>query len=279
MDDYREPVGSKSEKLLESLKERIMNPQTKGKVLIEPGKEEFKTLPYYTYPCSWNNDFKRIIDLESFGNQVYADIMDSIEKEFGKIINEPLNEFEDEKSAMEIFIEEKTENYVIGTRINIINELYTFVNGEKYKNYSFLFGDSGSGKTALLAKFYQEYSNYDENIYKLVIPHFIGITTKSTDIRQILRRFCYELSKNIDFNEEIPEEYDELIKTFHSLLYKASNFKPIIIIIDAINQLNLSNHGTDFRWLPNELPKNVHIIISSLPGSILETLKKKAIFL
>ncbi len=69
--DFREPSGSESEKLLESLKDHIMDHETKGKILIEPGKSERKSLPFYIYPCKWDNKLNRIVNLESFGNIVY----------------------------------------------------------------------------------------------------------------------------------------------------------------------------------------------------------------
>ncbi|OPX57342.1 MAG: NACHT domain protein [Methanobacterium sp. PtaB.Bin024] len=268
--DFREPSGSESEKLLESLKDHIMDHETKGKILIEPGKSERKSLPFYIYPCKWDNKLNRIVNLESFGNIVYNDLMNSIDAELGEEKTEVLNEFDEEKAAMDTFINEKIENYVVGSRRQILDSMYKFVIDDENTSFLCLHGKPGSGKTALMARFYHEYTKNQDMSKEVVIPLFVGATVRSTDLRKILRRFCYELLKITNNPEEVPEDYENLIKKFNSLLKEASLIKPILFLIDAFNQIDRG----DNNWFPDEIPKNVHFFISTLSGPELESLKK-----
>ncbi|AUB59810.1 hypothetical protein BK009_03435 [Methanobacterium subterraneum] len=271
-DDYKELKDSESEKQLKYLKEKIMNPEIKGKVLIKPDEVECKSLSYFIYPCKWDNNLKRIVDLESFGNQVYNDIMSSINVELGlgEIISS--NEFDDEKVAIDSFLNKKTENYVVGSRKNIIDTLKNFTENKKVNGYLIIYGEPGIGKTSIMAKFYEEYVTNHPN--ELILPLFVGSTIRSTDPQQVLRRFSYELYKVIGYDGEITENYGELKNNFYSILFQASNVKPIVILIDGINQIN---HIDNLRWLPDKLPNNVHILISTMSGPTLELLRKQKI--
>ena len=68
-----------------------------------------------------------------------------------------------------------------------------------YKLPWYLFvGDPGSGKSALLAKFCRELASQLSTLnpqHSTVLPHFIGASTGSTDLRRTLRRLCHELAR------------------------------------------------------------------------------------
>jgi hypothetical protein len=53
--------------------------------------------------------------------------MISIDAELGEEKTEVLNEFDEEKAAMDTFINEKFENYVVGSRRQILDSMYKFV--------------------------------------------------------------------------------------------------------------------------------------------------------
>ena len=50
-----------------------------------------------------------------------------------------------------------------------------------------------------------------------------------------------------------------------------------VLFLDSLDQLSDQDDGRALRWLPTSLPKNVHIVVSSLPitGGCLAVLKTK----
>ncbi|MDQ2974887.1 MAG: DUF4062 domain-containing protein [Acidobacteriota bacterium] len=275
--DYREPAGSFAEKALAELKETIKT--TTGKIiqtgvsisgdakLIEPGQVVEAPLPFFEYPCRWDNEAKRVVDLREFGARVYKDLLDSVDAQFGLAAAEPPDPFAEENAAMEAFIETRVERYVVGSRQSVFDDLLQHAEGTGGNGYLCVVGEPGSGKSALLGKFYRDYVGTEEHPpHKddLVIPHFVGASAPSTNARQVLRRFCHELAVSAGINEELPDDYDKLREAFPKFLEQAAAAKHVVILIDAINQMDPAHNAQAMRWLPDELPDNVRIIMSTI---------------
>lgn len=263
---YREPAGSLAEEALKNLKKTIK--EAKGKTLTAPGVATTVDLPVFIYPCKWDTDTSRIIRLEQFGEQVYRDLIDSVEAEFGQETTQTLTEFEEESAAMESFIEMRVERYVVGSRRDVFGMLRDHAEGRGTNGYLGVVGEPGSGKSALLGKFYQDYVGGTKKCAahknEIVIPHFVGASTASTNVRQVLRRFCHLLAAGAGLAEEIPDEYDKLREAFPTFLQKASEVKHVVILIDAVNQMDQAHNAHSMHWLPDELPENARIILSAL---------------
>ena len=303
---YRELKGSCAERQLNALKCRVKDPETKGKTSTEPGKVVEALLPWYEYPCRWDADLKRITDLKAFGDRVYKDLLKSVDSEYVAPPPEKLDEFAEENAAMEAFIEERTERYVVGSRRPIFDRLRHHAEGSGGNGYLCLIGESGSGKSALLSQFYRnlaaphilsqseiesppsdiphswqnEFASTEPRSValrtrSLVISHFVGASAGSTDVSRTLRRFCHELKAGAGLGGDIPEDFEKLRKAFPEFLARATQTHHVVIILDAINQLDSSFQSSAMHWLPNELPPNGRFIVSALPCEALESLHKR----
>lgn len=134
-------------------------------------------------------------------------------------------------------------------------------------------GESGSGKSALLANWAIEWraSHPDD----LVLMHFIGGTPHSSDWAGMLRRIMGELARRFEIDEEIPDQPDALRRSFANFLHRAAARGRVILILDALNQLEDREGALDLAWLPPVVPADVRMIVSSLPGRPLEELGKR----
>jgi tetratricopeptide (TPR) repeat protein len=150
------------------------------------------------------------------------------------------------------------------------DRLWDHINGDDNKPFVIL-GESGSGKSALLANFYHNYKQKHED----VIIHFIGSTRRSADWTHMLRRIMAILIRKFDIDKEIPAEPSELGVAFANLLLSVSTRKRMVIILDALNQLDDKNSAPDLVWLPPEIPSRIRLIVSTLPGRSLDALKKR----
>ncbi|ESN98483.1 hypothetical protein HELRODRAFT_84554, partial [Helobdella robusta] len=52
--------------------------------------------------------------------------------------------------------------------------------------------------------------------------------------------------------------------------------RPLILLLDSLDQVNTNHRAHNLAWLPHSLPQHVHVIITTLPNAydILPTLKK-----
>lgn len=134
-------------------------------------------------------------------------------------------------------------------------------------------GESGSGKSALLANWALKYRRTHPD--QLLVMHFIGASTHSSDWAAMLRRIMGEFKRRHDISESIPDKPDDLRFAFAVWLRKAAAKGRVIVILDALNQLEDRDGAPDLVWLPIEIPANVRLIVSTLPGRSLDDLKKR----
>jgi tetratricopeptide (TPR) repeat protein len=134
-------------------------------------------------------------------------------------------------------------------------------------------GESGSGKTALLANWARGYRATHRG--ELVIQHFIGATPASADWMAMLRRILGEFNRKLDLRIEIPDQPDALRERFANALSMAAARGRVILVLDGLNQLEDRDQAPDLVWLPPEIPSNIRLILSTLPGRPLDDLKRR----
>ncbi|HOD81015.1 MAG TPA: DUF4062 domain-containing protein, partial [Phycisphaerae bacterium] len=146
-----------------------------------------------------------------------------------------------------------------------------------------VFGESGSGKSALLANW--AFRHHREHPDVPVLLHFIGATSASTDWAAMLRRILSELKRQVDVKVEIPPDPEALGVAFANALHMAAARmaeppeggppRRLILILDALNQLEDRQGAPDLVWLPRILPAQVRLILSTIPGRSLNELRRR----
>ena len=64
----------------------------------------------------------------------------------------------------------------------------------------------------------------------------------------------------------IPDTYEELTAAFRNCLGYASAARPLIVLVDALDQLSGLNPALSFPWVPGVLPPYSRLIVSALPA-------------
>lgn len=142
-----------------------------------------------------------------------------------------------------------------------------------------VYGESGSGKTAVLAKVATEISKLDFDNYSVLL-RFLGSTPISSDIIKTINSIVLQLDLIFNLPKKkrtILDQLDSkknLLETL-KMCKKMHPDKKIVIILDSINQLNPYDY--ELIWLVENLPDNVKMIYSTLinHGSIFPILKSK----
>ena len=122
-----------------------------------------------------------------------------------------------------------------------------------------ILGASGCGKTALLARAAQE-----AEAWKPVV-RFIGVTPRSSDVRSLLASLCQELRQRHPLDNPLPVDVRELTKELDEHFKSATAQAPLILLLDALDQLADADNGPSLFWIPfGQLPDHVKLIVSRL---------------
>ncbi|XP_030831949.1 TPR repeat-containing protein DDB_G0287407 [Strongylocentrotus purpuratus] len=131
-----------------------------------------------------------------------------------------------------------------------------------------IIGESGSGKSALVANWCGRFE--ERNPGTFLFKHFIGSSAESASHVNLLRRLYGEMKQFYNLEMEIPTSDRNLIIDLPSWLNIASNRSKVMIVLDALNQLDSGAGGSgdekSLTWLPQTLPNNVQMLLSTLPG-------------
>ena len=132
-----------------------------------------------------------------------------------------------------------------------------------------IYGPSGSGKTSLMAKIA---STVDTVTGKetVKITRFLGTSSQSSSIRATILSICDQIRTAYNIQKpamiDLESDFSYLVLYFRALLTKVnSKEKPLIIILDSVDQLSDEDYAHGMLWLPSILPTNVHLIISMIP--------------
>uniref|UniRef100_A0A8C4RR55 NACHT and WD repeat domain containing 2 n=3 Tax=Erpetoichthys calabaricus TaxID=27687 RepID=A0A8C4RR55_ERPCA len=135
-----------------------------------------------------------------------------------------------------------------------------------------VYGGPCAGKTLLLAEVAkQAYAWLQEEMGPdtdpVVIVRFLGSTDGSTELRSLLQSICEQIAINYRcLVHSNPHKINDLKELLGNLLNESSFRRPLVIVLDAIEQLSDSDEARKLWWLPINLPRSVRIIISTLPN-------------
>jgi len=120
-------------------------------------------------------------------------------------------------------------------------------------------GASGCGKTALLARAAQDAAELKP------VVRFIGVTPRASDIRSLLASLCREIRQRHPLESPISGDVPELTMELNEHLGAATAQEPLIMFLDALDQLADSDNGLSLFWIPfYQLPAHVKLIVSCL---------------
>jgi hypothetical protein len=121
-------------------------------------------------------------------------------------------------------------------------------------------GSSGCGKTALMWRAFEEIPATQRPLIRL-----IGTTPHSSDLRGLLTSLCQELRQRTPREGALPTDIKELRDEFDQHLRAATTEQPLILFLDALDQLSDADGGRLLTWIPlGQLPPHVKLVVSCL---------------
>jgi ABC-type oligopeptide transport system ATPase subunit len=207
-------------------------------------------------------------DLKKFSDDVHDKIKAVISEQLANVVDKDEIILE---SRLHGEFKSKLTEYFCG-RTEIIQKLNNYLNDPAEKRVLAMIGDSGSGKSSVMAELVRE----AENVYKnsVIVYRFIGTSSRSSNLISLLQSVCGQIAKEYNTTIEVlaGEGRDKALYDINGLteilkkcLALATPVKPIMLFLDALDQLSDSDNARSLYWLPRELPLNTRMIVSSLP--------------
>ena len=120
-------------------------------------------------------------------------------------------------------------------------------------------GASGCGKTALLSRAAQEAAALKP------VVRLIGTHPRCSDLRGLLSSLCQELRLRHSREGELPTDIKALGEELMEHFKSATSEQPLILFLDALDQLSDADNGRLLNWIPTgQLPPHVKLILSCL---------------
>jgi hypothetical protein len=222
-----------------------------------------------TYSATWTGTGPNTDHLQQLCVDVYDRLRKVIDEEL--LRRDHSDPVDQEADAHQTFGQERARVF-IGRR-DLLRRIQQYLDGED-RHLLVVHGVSGSGKSALLAKAVADHESRVTN--HEVIVRYIGATPASSDIRSLLEGLSKEITLRYGGDAStVPVEYTKLVAEFPNRLALATAEKPLVVFLDALDQLSDADHEWNLAWLPAQLPEHVRLVVSTLPGEHLKWLEQK----
>ncbi|KAJ0065720.1 hypothetical protein NL108_017248, partial [Boleophthalmus pectinirostris] len=123
-------------------------------------------------------------------------------------------------------------------------------------------GGEGSGRTLLLCQLAREMRGVLENRAAVVVRLLTLLHPWRYGVEDMLRSVCRQICLAFGLAPPTSLTADtHLVRFFHNVLEQASQQgNHLLLILDDVDQL--ADRSAKLRWLPYELPPNVHLVVS-----------------
>ena len=233
-------------------------------------KEKLGDDHFYEYKTKWKDGSLTIeeIELKRFNDDVHDKIKAVISEQLANVVDK--DEIVHESRLHGEFKTKLTEHFC--GRSGILLKLNEYLNNQSDKRVFAMIGDSGSGKSSVMAELVKEAEESRKN--SVIVYRFIGTSSRSSNIISLLQSVCGQIAR--EYNTTIEalagEGRDKALYDLNGLteilkksLALATSEKPILLFLDALDQLSDSDNARSLYWLPRELPQNTRMVVSSLP--------------
>jgi WD40 repeat protein len=124
-----------------------------------------------------------------------------------------------------------------------------------------LHGASGSGKSAVMAQASERAKSALASA--VVIRRFIGASPESSSGLTMLRSLCEQIGEAYGIAGDLPVDFNGVTRAFRERLAQATHGRPLVIFLDALDQMNRDDPARPLAWLGGTLPPHCRIVASS----------------
>ena len=194
-------------------------------------------------------------DFEGLCHDVEQTLAAVIESEAASFRSRPVLALEIE--AHDAFAHERASVFGRGEILDAITEYVR----EGIHHPLVLHGVSGCGKSAVMAQASERARAAFPSA--VVVRRFIGVSPESSSGLTLLRSVCEEIGDRFQISGGLPADLDGVVPIFRKRLGLATAQHPLMIFLDALDQLPSHDSLRSFDWLGATLPPHCHIVVST----------------
>lgn len=222
------------------------------------------------YTLTWDKEAKRFSGLEAWGFMVFQDLLKALQDDAACAAPAPRTWQDEERVSLDAFIAERGRGFV-GRRA-ILDQLTRHASANDGAWGVCVTGEAGAGKSALFAELHQKLSGG-----ALVLAHAASASPRAASLDRMLRRWIGDLAQAArvptPLNEDTSPEDVEPI--FADLLTRVAAQRRVVLLIDALDQFELSVRARHMGWLPKNWPANARLIATAIPGEASRALAER----
>jgi tetratricopeptide (TPR) repeat protein len=214
------------------------------------------------YVATWRGG--RVGGLEAFGARVLDDLWDELERETRFAAAEPDPPWpQAERAALLDFIEDRVRD-IVG-RGALLDRLAAIALGAPGNGRgAYVAGAPGAGKSALFGALHRRLAATDA----VVLAHAAAASVAAASVDAMLQRWIGELAAVLGVEVALADDADAraVDAAFASLLRRAAARRPVVMLIDALDQLEPTPRARHLAWMPPDWPAGARLIVTGIAG-------------
>jgi hypothetical protein len=163
-----------------------------------------------------------------------------------------------EIEAHEAFASDRARHFT--GRKNVLEAISRHIRGGESRPLV-VHGPSGCGKSSIVAA---ASAQAKAEMHGAVhMQRFIGITPEASSGITLLHSLCEQLALEYGVTEETPVAFQPLVVAFHERMTRATAERPLVLLLDALDQLRADDEARACTWVWQNLPPHVSLVVST----------------
>jgi hypothetical protein len=228
------------------------------------------------YTAGWNSERQCVTGLDAWGQTVLEDIWSEILATTVLPEAEPEISWQQaERNALDDYIEDRTRDFVGRAAVLArLGELASSATREGATWGLCLTAASGSGKSAIFGEMHRRLTK--QGVF--VLAHAAAASARAPSVDDMLRRWIEELGAALRIGPRLADDADSDVidAAFRALLNRMAAARRVVVLVDALDQLEISTRARFLHWLPRQWPANARLIATAVDGHASKSLQGRA---
>jgi len=199
----------------------------------------------------------------SYEPEKFAELCQEVERTLGRVIE---NEMARVSSRSALALEIEVHNDFARDRALVFGRGEVLTTITKYITEGgdrplVLHGASGCGKSAVMAQASEKAGS--ELPSAVVVRRFIGASPESSSGLALLASLAQQIGQEYGATGEIPTDFNSMVRVFRERLELATSERPLVVFIDALDQLGKDDPARALNWVNATLPAHCRIVVST----------------
>jgi WD40 repeat protein len=213
----------------------------------------------------WSGSCTDEAHLDAFCERFLADQKAIIERELGS--RQKLDGGLTRAAQHQAFAKERARNFA-GRRA-VLKRIKVYLTRRGQASPLIVHGDGGTGKSALMATAYQK-TLADASGQTVLLARFIGGVPGTESLMTLLTELTVDIEAAYGRPASPPPESMKVGRqAFEAALQGATAERPLVLFLDALDQLDRNDGAWLLEWLPRELGEHTRVVASTRTGQTL----------